>query len=154
MKFVEDETPGWGDDSLAASMEDAELAQANEDALYGDESDAPIPPPPGMEDLTDEQRASYEATVANAKAAFETLQKIEAAAVAWNDPEVDAVSIRIKPEDCYVLMGWIVNLQNIGDLLSTQIQAAQDVIQSQADALAKYEEATGKKLWTPGPVGR
>ncbi len=125
--------------------------QIAEDAPDGEEQS---PMPPSMEDLSPEQREAYEATVANAKAAFATLQKIEAAAVAWNDPNTVPVSIRIKPEDCYTLMGWIVNLQNIGDLLSTQMEAAQAVIGSQAAALEKYEEATGKKLWVPGPVGR
>ncbi len=126
--------------------------QANEDAPGSDVVEDQTPTPPSMEDLTPAQREAYEATVANAKAAFATLQKIEAAAVAWNTSGVDAVSIRLKPEDCYTLMGWIVNLQNIGDLLSTQMESAQAVIGSQAAALEKYEEATGKKLWTPGPV--
>ncbi len=71
----------------------------------------------------------------------------------YNQPKT-ATSIRLKPEDCYTLMGWIVNLQNIGDLLSTQMESAQAVIGNQAAALQKYEEATGKQLWRPGPVGR
>ncbi len=128
--------------------------QTNEDAPDGDVVEEQTTTPPGFEELTPEQRESYEATVANAKAAFTTLQKIELAAMNWQEIGQEATSIRIKPEDCYTLMGWIVNLQNIGDLLSTQMEAAQAVIGSQAEALEKYEEATGKKLWTPGPVGR
>ena len=136
----------------AENLIDRLNAEANDVASDGEVEEEGTPTPPGMEDLTDEQREAYEATIANAQAAFKTLQHIEAAANDWKNQPKTATSIRLKPEDCYTLMGWIVNLQNIGDLLSTQMQAAQDVIGSQADALAKYEEATGKKLWTPGPV--
>ncbi len=165
MKFVEDETPDWPyeDGVPPTRMDDlgaweayeayeTSIAQANDVAPDGDVVEEQTTTPPGMEDLTPEQREQYEATVANAQAAFATLQKIEAAARDWDFNPSGATSIRIKPEDCYVLMGWIVNLQNIGDLLSTQMEAAQAVIGSQAAALEKYEEATGKKLWTPGPV--
>ena len=123
--------------------------EANEDAPDENEQS---PTPPGLEELTDEQRQAYEETVANAKAASFVLQKIEDAGVEWLTEGKQATSIRIKAEDCYTLMGWIVNLQNIGDLLSTQIEAAQTVISNQKQALDLYEEKTGKKLWTPGPL--
>ena len=116
-------------------------------------SNAPGEPQPlGLDELTDEQRQAYEETVANAKAASFILQKIEDAGVEWLTEGKQATSIRIKPEDCYTLMGWIVNLQNIGDLLSTQIEAAQTVISNQKQALDLYEEKTNKKLWRPGPL--
>ena len=138
-------------DDVETQKWEANRAQANDVAPDGEEQ---LPTPPGYEELTPEQREVYEATVANAKAAFKTLQKIEDAGVEWLTEGKQATSIRIKPEDCYTLMGWIVNLQNIGDLLSTQLESATAVIASQAAALEKYANATGKKLWTPGPTGR
>ena len=124
-------------------------AETNEDA-----SDAfgQSPHPDEWEELTDEQRAGYEKTLAQSQAVVPILDKIEAAAQAWDDPTIESVSIRIKPEDCYTLMGWIINLQNIGDLLSERLNHAMSVIGSQEAALAEYEAKTGKKLWIPGPT--
>ena len=103
--------PGERSMPIDSQANETLIAQAND--VAPDEDDQ-SPTPPGLEELTDEQRAQYEATVANAQAAQPTLQKIELAAMNWEEIGHETTSIRIK----------------------------------------KYEEATGKKLWTPGPVGR
>ena len=97
---------------------------------------------------TEEQRKDWEEILALTKKVNPILQRlIDGASRAKN-----AKSIRIKAFEARILVDWIVTLQNIGDLQSQQLETAKAVIGSQAEALAKYGDATGKQLWTPGPV--
>lgn len=118
----------------------------NEDA-----PDAPDNLPEGI-DLTllsDEERAGYLATLKISEEAAPILNKIAAGASLMKN----ATSIRLKARDCWRLMTWLTTIQNVADMQQQRIEAADVVIASQADALAKYEEGTGKKLWRPGPMG-
>ena len=99
---------------------------------------------------TDEQRKDWADILALTKKVNPILQRLIGGAE--RSDEMHPPSIRIKALEARILVDWIVTLQNIGDLQSQQIETAKAVIGSQAEALAQYESATGKKLWVPGPV--
>ncbi|KKM39545.1 hypothetical protein LCGC14_1564240 [marine sediment metagenome] len=140
------------DGDLEARQEAWVERQSYDVAPYGDLDVDLTDRPDGWEELTEAQRASYTEMQRTSQQAAVILQKIEAAGIDYHESNKEAPSIRLKAKDCFTLMGWIINLQNIGDLLSAQLQSAEATIGAQKVALDEYEEKTGRKLWTPGPV--
>ena len=152
LDIYEDSLDADHDGDLETQQEAWVLAQRHEDASYDDVFGGSSDRPPGWEELTSDQQAGYAEQVRQAAATAPLIRKIEEAGVAWREIGREATSIRLKANDRFTLMGWFVNLQNIGDLLSDQLQQAEQVIASQNVALDEYQEKTGKALWTPGPV--